>query len=336
MSRRLLALTATLSLLTPLALRAHHHLEMVAADLCNPLSFPTPGATIPPAAKPKDASARILAFGDFGDGGDTQLQLARAMAEYDRSNPFDLGITLGDNFYETGLNSPTHPRWETDWETPYGPLGIRFYASLGNHDYADPASPFAEMRRSQRSSTWCLPAPFYTFTVGPVQFFAIDTDPIRRRSRSSTEAQKQWLDRELANSQSPWKVVYGHHPIYSNGQHGDTPELVVEILPLLKKHRVDLYLAGHEHDMQALRPEGGVYFVISGAGGHGLRELSNRTTCQEWALGRTPGFTVLDASATEMKVSFVGSDVRLIRSFSFKKGQAAMPECRRGAPGTGR
>ncbi|HSN86709.1 MAG TPA: metallophosphoesterase [Thermoanaerobaculia bacterium] len=299
------------------------------SDICPALSFAQPGQMEPLIAKATDLPVRILAFGDFGDGGRTQLDLARAMAEYGRRQPFDLGITLGDNFYETGLNSPTHPRWASDWETPYAPLGIRFYATLGNHDYADPSSPGAEMERSRLSASWCLPHPYYSFTAGPVQLFALDTEPVRRLDGAYIEAQKRWLENALEKSQSPWKVVYGHHPIYSTGQHGDTPELIAEILPLLQKHKVDVYLAGHEHDLQALQPEGGVYFFVSGAGGHGLRDVTSRTTCREWALGRFAGFTVLDANATEMKVLFVGSDAQVVKGFTLKKGVPAMPECPR-------
>lgn len=299
------------------------------SDICPALSFAQPGQMEPLIAKPTELPVRILAFGDFGDGGPTQMELARAMAQYNRRQPFDLGITLGDNFYETGLNSPTHHRWVSDWETPYAPLGIRFYATLGNHDYADPSSPGAEMERSRLSASWCLPRPYYTFAAGPVQLFAIDTDPIRRHDGASIEEQKRWLERALAESQAPWKVVYGHHPIYSTGQHGDTPELIAEILPLLQKHKVDVYLAGHEHDLQALRPEGGVYFFVSGAGGHGLREVTSRTTCREWALGRFAGFTVLEADAAEMEVLFVGADAQVVKGFTLKKGVPAMPDCPR-------
>jgi tartrate-resistant acid phosphatase type 5 len=299
------------------------------SDLCPALAVAPLGEMEPLIAKATDLPVRILAFGDFGDGGPTQMELARAMAEYDRRLPFDLGITLGDNFYETGLNSPTHHRWVSDWETPYSPLGIRFYATLGNHDYADALSPGAEMERSRLSASWCLPRPYYTFAAGPVQLFAIDTDPIRRHDGATTEEQKRWLDRALAASTAPWKVVYGHHPIYSNGQHGDTPEMIAEILPLLQKHKVDVYLAGHEHDLQALRPEEGVYFFVSGAGGHGLRDVTSRTTCREWALGRFAGFTVLEATAAEMKVLFVGSDAQVVKGFNLKKGVPAMPECPR-------
>ena len=39
-------------------------------------------------------------------------------------------ITLGDNFYDRAMESPSDPRWKTWIEDLYDPLGITFYASL--------------------------------------------------------------------------------------------------------------------------------------------------------------------------------------------------------------
>jgi tartrate-resistant acid phosphatase type 5 len=55
---------------------------------------------------------------------------------------------------------------------------------------------------------WRFPAPYYTFTAGPVQFFAVDTTEI-------SEAEVLWLDRAIGASTARWKVVYGHHPIFA-------------------------------------------------------------------------------------------------------------------------
>lgn len=291
----------------------------VASGAGAPKALPTPAAVLPidvcpellagsaaPAIRPADAAIRFVALGDFGDGSVAQFAVARAMAKYDADKPFDFGVTLGDNFYPDGLNDPASPRWESEWEGPYGPLGVRLYASLGNHDRNDPASPAAEMARSKKSPSWCLPRPYYTFVAGPVQFFALDTDPIERQEDASE--QLGWLDRELAKSTSRWKVAYGHHPIYSSGVgHGGSPEQAV-LLPLFKKHRVALYLAGHDHHLELQRPEGGVTFVISGAGGHEQRAVDVQSPCVAWAGGLKPGFAVLDANAERIAVEFLDTD----------------------------
>ena len=84
---------------------------------------------------------RVLAFGDFGDGGQGQRDVAAAMLQYHRQRPFDFAITLGDNFYNKGMKGVDDPRWKTWWDQLYDPLGIQFYATLGTHDYGFQESP---------------------------------------------------------------------------------------------------------------------------------------------------------------------------------------------------
>jgi tartrate-resistant acid phosphatase type 5 len=202
---------------------------------------------------------RVLAFGDFGDGSEAQRTVARAMRRFHLRRPFDFALTLGDNFYSTGMSSPNDARWKTWWADLYDPLRIRFYATLGNHDWGQPNSPAAEIAFTSRSRSWRMPAAYYTFTAGAAQFFALDTDVISQK-------QLDWLQEALDASQARWKIVYGHHPIYSEGQHEDNNVKIAQLLPLLRS-RADIYLAGHDHDMQHLRPEDRLHFFVAGSGG---------------------------------------------------------------------
>ena len=193
-------------------------------------------------------NVRVLAFGDFGDGSERQTRMAEAMARFHAKTPFDFAITLGDNFYPAGMASPADPRWQRHFERLYAPMHIRFYASLGNHDWVLADSPVAEILYSEKSKVWQMPADRYTFIAGPVQFFAIDTNLV-------TRAQLEWLDRELGRSEARWKYVYGHHPIYSYGWHGDDAGLRDNLLPVLRG-RARVYLAGHDHESAAPRARG--------------------------------------------------------------------------------
>jgi len=44
----------------------------------------------------------------------------------------------------------------------------------------------------------------------------------------------QNLNSQLKSSMATWKVVVGHHTIRSLGRHGETPELVKHVLPILE------------------------------------------------------------------------------------------------------
>jgi hypothetical protein len=261
------------------------------------------------AVKPATGRIRVLAFGDFGNGGPEQREVAAAMQKYHAQNAFDFGITLGDNFYNKGMESPADPRWKTWWSDLYDPLGVQIYASLGNHDWGFAESPAAEVLYTKQSPSWQMPATYYTFTAGPVQFFALDTNEV-------SQQQLLWLDEQIGRSTAKWKIVYGHHPIYSAGRHADNPTLIRNLLPLLKG-RVDMYLAGHDHDMQHLKEEDGVHFFVSGGGGASLRkpEPGPRSL---FAQG-VHGFSVLDADEHNLTIRFLDSSNKQIYSNTMSK-----------------
>jgi tartrate-resistant acid phosphatase type 5 len=259
--------------------------------------------------KAEDKAIRVLAFGDFGTGSAAQKKTAAAMLEFHRKTPFDFGITLGDNFYNVGMTSPADARWKTWWEDMYAALGVKFYATLGNHDWGHADSPAAEILYSEKSSSWKMPAPYYTFTAGSVQFFALDTNEI-------SEAQLLWLKEELEKSKAHWKIVYGHHPIYSDGDHGDSIVLKARLLPLLKD-KVDIYLVGHDHVVNHIKPENGIQFFVSGGGGAGLYKVTpkERTLFAQ----SINAFAVLEADAKEIKFRFIDADNKPLYEYTMNK-----------------
>ena len=154
-----------------------------------------------------------------------------------------------------------------------------------------------------------MPAPYYSYTAGPVQFFALDTNEM-------SVAQLVWLTDELKKSQARWKVVYGHHPIYSAGAHKDSERLIKQLLPVLRD-RADVYIAGHDHDMQHLGAEGGVHFFVSGAAGARVRPVRAhpRTLFAKSAYG----FSVIEVDEREMTVQMIGTDLSEFYRYTLRK-----------------
>ncbi len=224
-------------------------------------------------------SLHIVAFGDFGTGSESQMAIARAIARQHSQQAFDFGITLGDNFYRCGVHSIEDPKWNRFWEKPYGGLGIPFYAALGNHDYGRPpaicpglaGSPDVEVEYTKHSKSWRMPARYYTYRAGPALFIAIDTE-------GWTGDQLKWVEdtlKESANDRGiQWRIVYGHHPMYTSGVHLNQRRISVlrdQLQPVFEAAKVDLYICGHDHDLEHLR-KGGVEFLIAGGGGAQLRK----------------------------------------------------------------
>ena len=151
--------------------------------------------------------------------------------------------------------SPTDQQWQGKFELPYAGIDTEFRASLGNHDHL--GNTKAQIDYSSSSNKWKMPARYYSFISNDSEFFVIDSDDF-------DSEQRLWIDEKLSASKARWKIVYGHHPVYSYGQHGDTSSLIKSLLPLLKKYQVDFYLAGHDHDKQVIERDG-IVFPISGA-----------------------------------------------------------------------
>jgi tartrate-resistant acid phosphatase type 5 len=261
---------------------------------------------------PASESIRVVAFSDFGKGPEVQQKVADTMLTLHRAHPFNLGLTLGDNYQDDGANSPTDARWQEYWERWYPRLRIPFYVTLGNHDWRSPDGPAAEILYTQKSPEWRLPAPYYTFTAGPVQFFAVNTVLM-------SEAQLLWLRDELKKSTAKWKVVYGHYHVYS-AVRGDNDDLIERLLPVLEENHVDLYLCGHEHLIQHLKRAGSVYFFVNGAAGGGARSV--RKPGYEGLLfsaEEKQGFTVLEADGLSLTVRFIGEDGGQLYDYTLRK-----------------
>lgn len=284
----------------PAAMKRFSQLEQQWVPLLNGSSFP-PFLYQPPASfavKPEDASIRFVAFGDFGNSSEDEKAVAAEISKMHKRNPFDFGITLGDNFYPRGVESTSDPRWHAWWEQLYGRLGIPFYPTLGNHDWLDSGSAAAEVLYSRQSRSWRMPSPYYTYTAGPVQFFALDTAYL-------TETELVWLKDELQKSRAKWKIVYGHHPFYSaTATRGDNKLLIERLLPLLKDS-VDVYIAGHDHNLQVFKPEGKLHFVVAGGGGASLYDMKQYGRSQ--FKSKTHGFAVIEVNEHRIGVKLVNS-----------------------------
>ncbi len=243
---------------------------------------------------------RVLVLGDFGWGGKGQATVAQAIAKIHATAPLHLGITVGDNFYEHGVRSTDDRKWSERWEAPYAGLGIQFFPTLGNHDYY--GSVQAQLDYQSPSNTWRFPARQYRFRTGPAEFFALDT-------MDENPAQIRWFADAFSRSTARWKVVYGHHPVYSAGKHGGSAYLEQELLPLIRG-RAALYVAGHDHDMQHLKPVDGTHFIVSGGGGAKLRKP--RPDPRSLFGAGVYGFSVLELRPNHIEVSMYDSSADTI------------------------
>lgn len=258
----------------------------------------SPGFT-PVARTPgKSPLLRFVAVADTGTGTRSQYAVANAMTAYHRQNPYDLVILGGDNIYTNGEIE----KLGEVFERPYQALlkkKVKFQACLGNHDIRT-ANGDLQVRYPGFNMNGRR---YYTFRRNSVQFFALDTN-----HNADWKTQLPWLEKELSSSKAPWKVVFGHHQIYSSGAYGLNQPFIDTLTPLFKKYGVQLWINGHDHHYERSKHINGTTYLTCGAGA-GTRPVGT----SEWTAHAAEklSFAAVEVYADKMIISGIGTDNRI-------------------------
>jgi hypothetical protein len=226
--------------------------QVQAQPQTRPVAQPGGAAGVAAAQQPaKQPEVKFAILGDTGTGGRDQYEIGQKLTATHGTFPFEFVILLGDNMY----GGESARDFQNKFEKPYEALlstGIKFYASLGNHDVPERQIAYKPFNMGGQR--------YYTFKPqSGVRFFALDSNYVDKK-------QLDWLENELKNSGSEWKVLFFHHPLYSSGEkHGPSLELRKVLEPLLIKHGVDVVFAGHEHFYERIKPQNGIQHFILGS-----------------------------------------------------------------------
>jgi predicted phosphodiesterase len=227
-----------------------NHLLAIALLLASQTVGPTMGPTQSVRVPNKAGSLKFAVIGDSGQLGGGQATVAAQMVKWRATFPFEFVLMMGDNLY--GGQRPDD--YDKKFAVPYKPLldaGVKFYASLGNHD-DDNEINYKLFNMEGRK--------YYSFKPKEgVRFFAIDSNYVDTK-------QLEWLEKDLAASGSDWKIAFFHHPLYSSGATHGSADAQRELLePLFLKHGVNVVLSGHEHFYERLKPQKGIAYFIVGS-----------------------------------------------------------------------
>jgi len=153
-----------------------------------------------------------------------------------------------------------------------------------------------------------------------LKMFEEDKDAENPVTFSADQAQLTWLDTVLKNTTADWKVVMGHFPVYSctTGEHGDTPNLIKYLLPVLQDNKVDMYFNGHDHILQHILKDG-IHFFGSGAGAMKHTGINSNYTGLMGSHTGHYGFMIHDVSKTEVKTTFVDDQGTLPYTYTITK-----------------
>ncbi len=266
--------TSTLSASFNLSLAAGtYYLEIDGTGTGTPLSSPPTGyteygslgqysvsGTLP-------ATTTVAVIGDYGVDNADHAAVAGLVNGW---NP-DAVVTAGDNRYGSTTYDQVVGQFYCDFladvlSGTYCSGGNsptnRFFPATGNHDYTDGAflaeylSYFDLPGASITSSGTSGNERYYDFVVGPIHFFAVDSQGALTNGADMT-AQQNWLQAQMSASTSAWQVVLMHHPPYSSGQHQSSTAMRWPYAAW----GADAVIAGHDHNYERISHDGIPYFV---------------------------------------------------------------------------
>jgi len=270
---------------------------------------------------------------DWGwNGYYSQQEVANGMTMLAETIEPNFIVSCGDNFQVQGVASTQDPLWISSFENIYKTpsMQVEWYPVLGNHDYK--GNTQAEIDYSKISRRWRMESHYYKNVVKvndsiSALLIFLDTPPLVDEYyqkpgypdvfKQDSAKQMAWLKDVLANSKEQWKLVFGHHPVYSASQkHGNTPELIRRLKPLFEQYNVQFYVCGHDHDLQHLKAKNAsVDYFVTGAGGKPRPSASNEMSLFSRSL---PGFTLVSLYADSIQLNFIDSKVHSV--YNFKRG----------------
>jgi len=282
----------------------------------------------------------FISIGDWGqinqDQHDVAQQLATSATQYNVS----FILNTGDNFYEDGVTSLSDDQWKRTYEDVYASdsLQVDWYSIQGNHDHHwGRGSAEIDYSIKKCDHRWVMPDYWY------FKQFHIDLDNDINTAQDNiiidvtfidtyllTEAdfdngtsipdelkQRQWefIEKSLTDSYyhndtyTHWRMVVGHYPVFTGGEHGNTDELVERLQPMLEKYHVDLYLCGHDHTLQHLIDSHGIEYYVSG---NGAKRGTYIPVKQSIFGDVDPGFMIHSLNHTHMYTQVIDKQGKII------------------------
>jgi uncharacterized protein (TIGR03382 family) len=276
---------------------------------------------------PGTRRVHFAAVGDFGTGGEQQKAVFARMAS---ARP-ELLVALGDNAYASG----TEAELQNNLFAPMASLlpAVPFFPVAGNHEYVtDQSQPYLDNFYLPDESSGT--ERYYSFDWGHVHFVGLDSScaiGLASKARCTLAAQKAWVEKDLAQSDAAWKVVYFHHPPWSSGAHGSQLTMRREFDPLFQKYGVDLVLSGHDHNYERSHPmvgdevaaagKRGIPYLVVGGGGANLRDFTTSSK-PSWSAVRNNsdyGFLNVDVIEGTLTAKLQTIDGKVADSFTLTK-----------------
>lgn len=282
-----------------------------------------------------DGKFNFIIANDLGKNGYyDQKPIAEMMGEVAGRTGADFVAAVGDVHHFYGVQSVSDPLWLTNFEFIYShpELMIPWYPVLGNHEYRGNTS--AVLNYSSVSRRWQMFARYYSksFAVSDssqVLLVFVDTTPLIDRYRNDAkyadankeniEMQLKWIDETLAKSSAKWKIVLGHHPIFTGTIKAEVEQIDLQkrLKPILDKHKTDCYVCGHIHNFQHIKVSGSDIDYLVNTSASQSRAVVQRDDIL--FASSESGFIVCSIEDNELKMLLINKLGKIVYQFSKKK-----------------
>jgi len=271
------------------------------------------GALIKPSSifgvQPVKDKLRFAVIGDWGTGDHDCIGVAKQMlATHDRT-PMDLIVAAGDNVYPNGSGR----YFSKAIEQPFAGIikdKVPFYAVLGNHDVEEGRQDQCQYPLFNMGGK-----NYYTLKQGDglAELFMLD-------STDFDLAQTNWLEQSLKDSKAKWKIAVLHHPLYSSGKsHGSSKGLRKIIEPIFTRYGVQAVFSGHDHIYERTKPQQGIQYFVSGAGGKTRRgDVDLKSSFREVSYDEDNHFMLIDVADKQINFQAISEGGSVIDSVSIK------------------
>lgn len=311
--------------------------RIAAIILFSLIGLATTARTLP---KMPERHVNFIVLSDTGEKDSTRRVAARHMASImdeavERCN-IDFIIHSGDQIHDNGVKSGTDPEWDFKLMDVFSGerlQSVAWHAVPGNHEYR--GNPDAVADLSNVHEWWQTPSRYYARserinTKGDELLVVYtDTTPLVRKYRKRWSEGRYgdsygadeiaWADSVLSNSDAKWKIVIGHHPLYAHTDKNSEEKTDMQnaLLPVLEHGGADMYINGHIHDFQHLKPEGSRISYVTNASG--VRTRTPEAVDGTVFCSAGPGFMVCSVSGSRIKFRFVDNRGNVIYTYSIRK-----------------
>ena len=255
--------------------------------------------------QPIDDKTRFAVIGDFGTGGSDECGVAAQMLEAHKRSAFDFVMTVGDNIYPNGSSR----YFVKHFEEPFAGLlkeRVKFYATLGNHDVEQGRREQCDYPHFNMGGS-----SYYSFGRGNglVDFLMLD-------STDFDNGQLIWVENLLRSSRARWKVAAMHHPLYSSGKkHGSDLRLRKLLEPVFTRYGVQVVFAGHDHVYERTKPQEGIQYFVTGAGGQMRRgDIDKKSPLRAVSYDGDNSFMVIELDEKEMAFKSISETGEVVDS----------------------